>query len=197
MSPLPFHFYQRDDVVQIAQELLGKKVFSTIGGILTGGMIIETEAYRGPDDRACHAYQYRRTPRNEVMFQRGGIAYIYLCYGMHHLLNVVTSGEGNPHAVLIRALHPTHGLKEMQKRRKKGSIDPTLTNGPGALCQALRITREYNGHPLNQLPLWIEEGNLPFSHAKIYATPRIGIDYAKEDVKRPWRFVLDIQEKNS
>ncbi|MBI2812247.1 MAG: DNA-3-methyladenine glycosylase [Candidatus Melainabacteria bacterium] len=181
---LPLSFYQRDDVVLIARELIGKKLFSTIGGELTGGTIIETEAYRGPDDRACHAYNNRRTPRTEVMFHNGGIAYVYLCYGMHNLLNVVTSCQGNPHAVLIRALTPTHGSQTMLRRRKR----TPLTNGPGALCQALGITREHNTLPFDKSPLWIENGDpLP---PKILATPRIGVEYAKEDALRPWRFVL-------
>lgn len=183
--PLPLSFYQRDDVVLIAKELIGKKLFSTIGGELTGGIIIETEAYRGPDDRACHAYNNRRTARTEVMFQNGGIAYVYLCYGMHHLLNVVTSRVDNPHAVLIRAITPTQGIETMMKRRKR----TPLTNGPGALCQALGITREHNGLPFDQHPLLIEEGDV--GPHKILATPRIGVEYAKEDAKLPWRFLLD------
>ncbi len=194
---LPPHFYQRDDVVLIAKELLGKALFSTIGGTLTGGIITETEAYRGPEDRACHAFNNRRTPRTEPMFQNGGIAYVYLCYGMHNLLNVVTGAEGIAHAVLIRAISPTHGLEKMLERRKKSKICPALTNGPGALCQALGITREFNRHPFNKEPLWIEEtGVLPLP-SQISATPRIGVDYAGEDAKLPWRFILDILSGNS
>lgn len=189
---LPLDFYQSDDVVQIAKDLLGKALFSTIGGKLTGGIIIETEAYRGPDDRACHAYNYRRTPRTEVMFHQGGIGYVYLCYGIHHLFNVVTAPADFPHAVLVRALLPTHGLEVMQKRRKKKKIDPTLTNGPGALCQALGIDRQHNGSFLNKPPLWIEDTDIAVEPTMIASTVRIGVEYAKEDAKRPWRFVLDI-----
>lgn len=196
-SILPARFYTRDDVVLIAKELLGKALFSNIDGSLTGGIIIETEAYRGPDDKACHAYNYRRTPRTEVMFQKGGIAYVYLCYGMHNLLNVVTSVEDSPHAVLIRAIAPTQGLELMQKRRKKKKIDSTLTNGPGALCQALGITRHHNGHLFDRPPLWIEETDLIIEPSMISATPRIGVDYAGVDALRPWRFLLDIPPQSS
>jgi DNA-3-methyladenine glycosylase len=189
---LPLDFYQRDDVVLIARELLGKHLFSMIDGTLTGGIIVETEAYRGPDDKACHAYNGRRTQRTEVMFCEGGIAYVYLCYGIHNLLNIVTSIENQPQAVLIRAIQPTHGIEQMLKRRNKLKKDITLTNGPGALCQALAVTRKLNGHWFNQSPLWIEETDLAIKPSMISTTKRIGVDYAAEDALRPWRFVLDI-----
>jgi DNA-3-methyladenine glycosylase len=192
---LPPEFYQRPDVELVAKELLGKYLFSQIEGELTGGIIVETEAYRGPDDRACHAYNNRRTKRTEVMFQDGGIAYVYLCYGMHYLLNVVTSVENSPHAVLIRAVYPTHGLEIMGKRRNKNPHDPTLTNGPGSLCQALGINRTHNGHRFDRAPLWIEKSEHPLDPLLVTTTPRIGIDYAGEDALRPWRFVLDIAAK--
>jgi DNA-3-methyladenine glycosylase len=196
-SILPKEFYQRENVVLIAKQLLGKRLLTEINGELTGGIITETEAYRGPDDKACHAYLGRRTPRTEVMFHPGGIAYIYLCYGIHHLLNVVTSVEDQPHAVLIRAISSTIGLETMLKRRQKQGLDPTLTNGPGALCQALGITRELNGHPFHESPLWIESTSLIIKPSMIQVTPRIGIDYAGEDALRPWRFVLDLLPEKS
>lgn len=186
---LASHFYLRDDVVLIAKELLGKTLFTCIDGLLTGGTIIETEAYRS-DDRACHAYNKRRTPRTEVMFQDGGIAYVYLCYGMHNLLNVVTAPAGNPQAVLIRAIHPTAGLSHMRKRRGKGKKDSQLVSGPGALTQALGISRDHNGVSLGSKTLWIEDGE-KIDPSMITITPRIGIDYAGEDAKRPWRFVYN------
>jgi DNA-3-methyladenine glycosylase len=192
MTLLPQSFYQKDDVVFIAKELLGKTLLSNVNGALVGGIITETEAYRGPEDRACHAYNNRRTARTEPMFQNGGIAYVYLCYGMHNLLNVVTSTKGNPHAVLIRAIEPTHGVEKMLKRRKKKEIDPTLTKGPGALCQALGITKEFNYHPLDKQPLWIEERGLKPNPSLIKTTPRIGIDYAGKDASLPWRFVFEL-----
>lgn len=186
---LPDSFYQRNDVVLIAKELLGKALFSYIDDVLTGGMIIETEAYRGPEDRACHAFNHRRTPRTEVMFHQGGIAYVYLCYGMHNMLNIVTAISGIPHAVLIRAMTPTHGLEIMRQRRKKIRVDRQLTNGPGSVCQALGITRHHNGHSLQGPSLWIENSDLALDPSHIMATARIGIDYAGPDAKLPWRFV--------
>lgn len=183
---LPLSFYQRPDVVQIGKELLGKYLFTEIGGCLTGGMIIETESYGGAEDRACHAYGMRRTKRTEVMFQDGGVAYVYLCYGIHFLLNVVTHTEGVPEAVLLRALYPTHGLEAMQKRRKRPDL---LCSGPGALCQALGITSKQNGLSFASTTLWIEDrGVFP---EKIASSTRVGVEYAKEDALRPWRFSLE------
>lgn len=180
-------FYERDDVVQIAQDLLGKFLFSTIDGAITGGVITETEAYRGAEDRACHAYNNRRTKRTEVMFQRGGISYVYLCYGIHSLLNIVTNVHGIPHAVLIRGLTPTHGLELMEMRRGKKE---NLCAGPGALTQALGITLEHNALPLDQPPLWIEESGIDIPKSGILSSPRIGVAYAKEHALLPWRFFL-------
>lgn len=186
---IPLSFYERDDVVSIAKELIGKALYTHIDGQTTGGIIIETEAYRGPDDRACHAYNNRRTARTEVMFQPGGLAYVYLCYGMHNMLNVVTATAGTPHAILIRAITPTHGVDVMMQRR--GMKKQALCSGPGSLCQALGITREHNGHPLDRQPLWIEESPMKIDPNQIQATPRIGIDYAGKDAELPWRFIME------
>lgn len=183
---LPLAFYLRDDVVQISQELLGCHLFTSLDGVLTGGRIIETEAYGGAQDRACHAYNNRVTKRTEVMFRQGGISYVYLCYGMHNMLNVVTNRETIPHAILIRALEPLEGIETMRERRKKEKIDKTLTNGPGALTQALGIDRQLNGISLHGETLWIEKGERP---KQIVAGPRIGIDYAGQDASLPWRFL--------
>jgi DNA-3-methyladenine glycosylase len=188
MTLLPASFYLQDDVLHIARALLGKVLFTRIGGRITGGIITETEAYRGPEDKASHAYNNRRTPRTKTMFQTGGIAYIYTCYGIHQLLNVVTNVKDIPHAVLIRALYPTHGLDAMSKRRNKKPLDPVLAKGPGSLTQALGITKEHNGIPLDDHPLWIEETSLAIPSHLIQATPRIGIDYAAEHALLPWRF---------
>lgn len=183
------HFYLRSDVVQIAKDLIGKKLVSHIDAATTGGLIIETEAYAGPIDRASHAYNNRRTPRTEVMFHQGGIAYVYLCYGIHHLLNVVTNSKDIPHAVLIRAIAPTEGLDLMLQRRKKSRADEKLVNGPGSVCQALGITLKENGTSFNGPQLRIEEGiNVDPHH--ITSSCRIGIDYAGEDALLPWRFQL-------
>jgi len=189
MKNLVESFYQRHDVLLIAKELIGKSLFSYIGKTLTAGIIIETEAYRGPEDRACHAFNHRRTLRTEVMFHDGGIAYVYLCYGMHNMLNIVTATSGIPHAVLIRAITPTHGLETMLQRRNKMKVDRTLTNGPGSVCQAFGITRDHNGLSLQGPTLWIEDTDLKVDPLQIIATPRIGIDYAGPDANLPWRFV--------
>lgn len=180
---MPPSFFLNEDVVQVAHDLIGKHLFSSINGELVGGMIIETEAYRGPDDRACHAYGNRHTKRTEVMFHEGGIAYVYLCYGIHPLLNVVTGPENHPHAVLIRALQPTHGLEIMKNRR--GGKD-NLCSGPGVVTQALGITLQHNGLSLLAPPLWIEEREI--LKLNIMTSPRIGVEYAKEDALLPWRF---------
>ena len=189
---IPLSFYQREDVVTIARELLGKHLFSSVDGHLTGGLIIETEAYAGATDRACHTYNNRRTKRTEVMFQEGGCSYIYFCYGMHHLLNVVTHTAETPHAVLIRAIHPLEGIDTMLKRRKKQTMDRTLTNGPGTVCQALGLTLEHNALPLTGgAPLWIEDQGLHVPEDAITASPRIGVAYAKEDALLPYRFRIN------
>jgi DNA-3-methyladenine glycosylase len=189
-------FYERDDVVQIAQDLLGKALFSTIDGVLTGGIIVETESYRGAEDKASHAYKNRRTKRTETLFRSGGIAYVYTCYGIHQLLNVVTGPIDTPHAVLIRAIFPTHGLDVIAKRRGKSAADKTLVQGPGKVCQALAVKKEHNGCSFNQHPLWIEDAPLSIPKEVIQAGPRIGIDYAEEHALLPWRFYMkDLQFK--
>lgn len=188
---LPINFYQNDDVVGIAKSLLGKWLFTEIDHVLTGGIIVETEAYKGIEDKACHAFGGRRTKRTEVMFSAGGIAYVYLCYGMHNLFNIVTSIEGNPHAILIRALSPKIGIEKMEKRRK---TKKNLTSGPGSVCRALGIDRSYNGHCLTQGPLWLEDRGTIVKRSDISITERIGIDYAGEHAKLPWRFLLAKQK---
>lgn len=180
---LPKEFYFQEDVVTLAKQLLGKHLFTQIDGELTGGIITETEAYKGPEDKACHAYNNRRTARTEVMFHDGGIAYVYLCYGMHHLFNIVTNRSDTPHAILVRALLPTHGIPTMEKRRK---TKKNLTSGPGTLCQALCIDRSFNGYPLSRAPIWVEDQRVELSEIK--ASPRIGVDYAEEHAQLPWRF---------
>lgn len=180
-------FYLSDDVIALGRKLLGKYLFTNIDGKLTGGMIIETESYKGPEDRASHAYNNRRTKRTEVMFHKGGICYVYLCYGIHHLLNVVTNIEGIPHAILIRAIKPLFGLDIMINRRKKNDLK-TLTSGPGSVATALGIDMSLNAAPLTSDLIWIEDRGAV--RKKIEAGPRIGIDYAGSDALLPWRFRL-------
>lgn len=190
MAILPLSFYHHTDVLFLAQNLLGKYLYTCFDGIVTGGMIIETEAYRGSEDRASHAYENRMTKRNEVMFKEGGISYIYLIYGLHSLFNVVTNSAGIPHAILIRAIKPEVGIETMLKRRGKVKVDKTLTNGPGTLSQALGIDRRFNGLRLDRPPIWIEDRGVIVPKENILVGPRKGIDYAGEDAWLPWRYRL-------
>lgn len=177
-------------MIQIGRELLGQYLFTRLGRSgVTGGRIVETEAYAGATDRASHAYGERRTPRTAVMYEPGGVAYIYLCYGLHALFNIITGPEGIPHAVLIRALEPTHGLAIMLRRRRKHRLDRTLTAGPGALAQALGLSVRYSGESLSGNKIWLEKG-IDFPPEQIISTTRIGVDYAGADAKRPWRFLV-------
>lgn len=185
---LPLSFYQQDDVLDISQQLLGKYLFTSIDDQVTGGMIVETEAYRAPEDRASHAFGLRRTKRNAVMYEAGGICYIYLCYGLHALFNVVTNQHGIPHAILIRALQPLEGIDMMLKRRNKSKIDRSLTGGPGSLSKALGLNLKYNGFSLQGPEIWIEDRGVLLSKKEITSSPRVGIDYAGEHAALPWRF---------
>lgn len=188
MSKLKKSFYLREDVVQVARELLGKRLCTRIGGKLTTGIITETEAYAGITDRASHAYGGRLTDRTKVMFAEGGTAYVYLCYGIHHLFNVVTNSGGIPHAVLIRAVQVEKGMDVALTRRKKKKADKTLSGGPGTVSQALGILTSHSGTSLLGNTIWIEDSGLRIDEKTIVAGPRIGVDYAGEDAKRPYRF---------
>ena len=186
---LPESFYQRADVVKIARELLGKVLVTKIAGVVTSGMIVETEAYSWKE-RGCHAYEARKTQRNAIMFEKGGYAYVDLCYGMHNLFNVVTNKTGIAEAVLIRALEPVHGVKEMEMRRGTLANPFHLTSGPGKLTKALGIDRKLNGKFLLDNEVWIEDTGKKISAGNIEASARIGIDYAGEDARLPWRFTI-------
>ena len=185
---LPLSFYQQDDVLAISRQLLGKYLFTFFDHQLTGGMIVETEAYRAPEDRASHAYGMRRTKRNATMYEAGGVCYMYLCYGLHTLFNVVTNQHGIPHAILIRALEPVNGIDVMLKRRNKTKVDRTLTGGPGSLSQALGLSVKHKGLSLMGPEIWIEDRGIKVPETEILSSPRIGIDYAGEDAFLPWRF---------
>jgi DNA-3-methyladenine glycosylase len=183
-------FFLQEDVVQAAKSLLGKKIFTRFEGEITGGIIVETEAYRGVDDRASHAFPMKRTLRTETMFMEGGQAYVYLCYGLHHLFNVVTGREGNPDAVLIRAIEPIYGLAEMQKRRGPKIKGIKISSGPACLTMALAIDSSINKTNLcNSDCIWLEEG-LQVTESEIAETTRVGVGYAGEDANRLWRFYL-------
>ena len=188
---VPLEFYMREDVVQISQDLLGKVLCTRIDDQVTKAIITETEAYAGTKDKASHAYAGRRTKRTEPLYERGGTAYIYLCYGIHHLFNVVTNEAETPHAVLIRAGNPFEHSDLMQKRRKKQQGDKTLLAGPGSLSQALGITTDLTGTNLLGNQIWIEDHNFSIDKEAIVIGPRVGIDYAGEDVARPYRFMID------
>jgi DNA-3-methyladenine glycosylase len=183
-------FYERTDVVSISKELIGKYLFTCIDGELTGGYIVETEAYNGVIDRASHAYGNRITPRTKTMFEHGGIAYVYLCYGIHEMFNVVTSVAGQPHAILIRAIQPTEGLEIMQLRRNMAVLKSNITSGPGSVAQALGISRAINGISLQSDIVWIEDRGLTFLDEEIAAVPRVGVAYAGVDALLPYRFYV-------
>lgn len=184
---LPREFYTRSNVVTVARELLGKLlVVPASDGSRVSGIIVETEAYRGPQDRAAHSYGGRRTKRSETMYGIGGTAYVFFVYGMYYQFNVVTNAEDTPHAVLIRAVEPIEGVDLMRKRRN-GQPDHNLTNGPGKLCIALGIDRKLDSVDLLGNKVWLEAGEKT-PPRKIASGPRIGIDYAEEWVAKPWRF---------
>lgn len=195
-------FYLNENVAEISKHLLGKYLFTKIEGKLTGGIITETEAYAGETDKASHAYNNRRTNRTEVMFADGGVSYVYLCYGIHHLFNIVTNYKNVPHAVLIRAIKPVTGIKTILERRNikqtQENIDlvstgkKIITGGPGTVTQALGIRTTHSGLDLRGNTIWIEDKGLKISPKDIVTGPRIGIDYAGEDAKLPYRFIVKL-----
>jgi DNA-3-methyladenine glycosylase len=183
-------FYLSKEVVVIARNLIGKYLFTNINGEISGGYIVETEAYQGITDKASHAFGNRLTNRTKTMYQTGGIAYVYLCYGIHEMLNVVTSVEGEPHAVLIRAVNPMEGIDLMLERRKMISMKNNLTAGPGSVAKALGVSRKMNGLSFQGDEIWIEDQGLTFPDDQIAAVPRVGVAYAKEDALLPYRFYV-------
>ena len=203
---LPGSFFTKDNTIEIAKELLGKFLCTNIGGIgLTCGVIVEDECYMGPEDKASHAYKNLRSKRNESLYRQGGIAYVYLCYGIYNLFNVVTNKAGIPHGILIRAIEPVIGIDIMLKRRNKPVIQKSLTSGPGALTEALGIDLRHNGILIadyynnynnkdknreKKHQIWVEDRGLIISAQDIIATPRIGVDYAEDHAELRWRFSI-------
>ncbi len=185
---LPLSFYLRNDVVEISRGLLGKVLCSNRNGQITKAIITETEAYAGINDKASHAHAGRRTERTEPMYGQGGTAYVYLCYGIHYLFNVVVGDANVPLAILIRAAEPMEGIDIMRQRRKKPGAGKLVLAGPGTLSQALGITTELTGASLLQDRIWIEDQRISVRAQNITVGARIGIDYAQEDAKRPYRF---------
>lgn len=172
-------------MLEVARDCIGKVlVFESEAGTLAG-RIVEAEAYRGPEDRAAHSYGGRRTARTEAMFGPPGHAYIFFVYGMHYHLNLVTTAEGAPHAVLLRALEPLWGTELMAERRRVPKDSVLLTNGPGKLCQAFGIDKRLYGTDLTRPPLYLADGE---RRGKLLRSPRVGVDYAGEWAKKPWRF---------
>jgi DNA-3-methyladenine glycosylase len=184
-------FYCRDDVLAISRELLGKVLCTRVRNTVTKAVITETEAYAGIDDQASHAYGGRRTRRTEPMFGPGGRAYVYLCYGIHNLFNVVTADAGTPHAVLIRAGRPLVGVAVMKRRRGRSATDRTLLAGPGSLARSLGITTRLSGTSLTGETVWIEDRGIDVPAAAVVSGPRIGVDYAGDDARQPWRFRVE------
>ena len=182
-------FYRQHDVVKLARELLGKVIFTFINGQYTAGIISETEAYAGAIDKASHAFGGRRSNRTEVMFAAGGVAYIYLCYGIHHLFNVVTGPEGTPHAVLLRGIFPREGIEIMMERRKV-KLGKTFSSGPGTASSALGLKSNMSGTDLSGNTIWIEDLKFKVPENEIYIGPRIGVDYAAEHAALPYRFLI-------
>lgn len=181
-------YFLEEDVVSLAEDMLGKVLVTKMGNKLTAGIITETEAYDGIGDKACHAYGGKRTPRTEVMYAQGGISYVYLCYGMHHLFNIVTGKKDVPQAVLIRAIQPLKGIEEILKRRNATKLSANLCVGPGKITKALGITTQHNAFDLTKGKIWIEDDNIQLKKSQILKGPRIGVDYAGEDAKLPYRF---------
>jgi DNA-3-methyladenine glycosylase len=177
-------------VVVIARELLGKILVTRWDGVETSGRIVEVEAYAGIKDKASHAYGARRTARNEIMYREGGVAYIYLCYGIHHLFNVVTHSKNIPHAILIRALEPLTGIEEMMKRTGKKKIDVSLARGPGNASKALGLLTSQSGYSILSKELFIADDGVEYSRGQVSSSPRIGVDYAGEDALLPYRFYV-------
>src|SRR5665213_445031 len=183
-------FYDRTDVLKISRELLGKILVTRFNGVITSGRIVETEAYAGEGDRACHAFGGRRTPRTEPIYGSPGTVYIYICYGMHHLFNVVTNKKGIPHVVLIRALEPVKGIPVMLERTGKEVLDHTLTRGPANVSRALCMSKSHSGSHLLSGEIYIEDDGFTYKKDQILVTKRIGVESAREDAERLYRFIV-------
>lgn len=183
-------FYMNKDVVALARQLLGKVLVTNIGGKYCAGIISETEAYEGETDKASHAYGGRRTKRTETMYMQGGHAYVHLCYGMHHLFNVVTHKQGVPHAILLRGILPLDGIETMLQRRNKNKIDKILCSGPGTLSQAMGISVLHDRTSLTGQLIYIEDRGIKIPDEAVVVGPRIGVDYAADHALFPYRFLI-------
>lgn len=189
MKKLPIEFYDRNDVVQIAKDLLGKIIITKINGLVTTGRIVETEAYVGFTDKASHSFGGKRTARNEHMYALPGTAYVYICYGMHHLFNVVTNKQNIPDAVLIRAVEPLQGIDIMLQRTGKIKLDNTLTKGPGNVGKAMGISKDHSGLHLSGNTIFIGEDDWEIG-SLIGESKRIGVESAGAAALYPYRFFV-------
>ena len=189
-NKLSHSFYKSNNILQSAKDLLGKVLCSSINDKFTSGKIVEVEAYLGSNDKASHSYNNKKTQRTAPMFASGGISYVYLCYGIHHLFNVVVGEKNNPCAILIRGLEPVDGVDIMLKRRNLNNLKNELTNGPGKLTQALGITTQINTESLLGNKIWIEDHDINVIKKDILSSSRIGVDYAGDDAKLPYRFYI-------
>ncbi|RYY89875.1 MAG: DNA-3-methyladenine glycosylase [Chitinophagaceae bacterium] len=189
MRILPLSWYQRPDPVSLARDLIGMVLVTEFDGLRTSGRIVETEAYHGAEDRASHAFK-GRTARTEVMFGAGGRAYVYLCYGIHQMFNIVTNVEGIPHALLVRALEPLEGVETMLARTGKKVADASLTRGPGNVGKALGFHTRQCGLLLTGPDIYLGDDGFRFPGDQVLASPRIGVDYAGPDAALPYRFYV-------
>ena len=190
MKKLPIQFYKRPDVVLIAKELIGKIIVTNFNGLITTGRIVETEAYAGLTDRASHSYGGKRTARNEHMYAGAATAYVYICYGMHHLFNVVCNEKNIPDAVLIRAVEPLTGIAVMQARTGKLKADKSLTKGPGNAAKALGISKIHSGINLLKDEVYLADDGYTVEAKSIGISKRIGIDGTGDAVLKPFRFYV-------
>ncbi|MGF7026572.1 MULTISPECIES: DNA-3-methyladenine glycosylase [Sphingobacterium] len=190
MVKLPQSYYTNTNTIFLAEDLLGKVLYTQKDGLVTAGRIVETEAYFGIMDKASHAFNGKRTSRTEPMYKKGGVAYVYLCYGIHHLLNIVTSGADDPQCVLIRGIEPLVGIDVMALRRPVRPEKPSFSNGPGSTAKALGIDASFNGVLLTGDSIWIEDQGIKYSSAQIGKAARIGIAYAQEHAVLPLRFFV-------
>jgi DNA-3-methyladenine glycosylase len=190
LKKLGIDFYNRKDVLQVARELLGKIVVTKFDGVVTSGRIVETEAYTSINDRASHAFGGKRTARNEHMYAAAGTSYVYICYGMHHLFNVVTNEKDTPDAVLIRALEPVKGIDTMLDRSGKLKLDNTLSKGPGNAARVLGINKAHSGLNLLGNKIFIEDDGFVLNDAQIGISKRIGVEGAGSSALLPYRFYI-------
>ena len=187
MKKLGLDFYLRNDVVSLSKELLGKLLCTNIDGNITKAIIVETEAYKAPEDRACHAHGNKLTPRTESMYRAGGIAYVYTCYGIHQLFNVISGEKGFAHPILIRGVEPIEGIDLMLQRRKQEKLTKNIAAGAGLVVVAMGIKKSQNGISLLENEIWIEDA-IAIAEKNIIASPRVGMNFEGPYKLIPWRF---------